>query len=710
MLSFIPRRVVGARIFAASGARCVRVSNCGRKRHWTSSLSLSSQLPYSLVVRDHSTSVRFQQLLLLTPNMSIDAETDKLLAELGISADFGGGSASASVSVGGAPPPPPPPPPPYSSGGSASASIKLKTKDARDAQKEIDDIFDSVISFAGKKKAPPPVAPKPKRNVHVSTISMQVKGKDAVTPAAKPSAVPANPPPPPARASTTSVASASIAKPPAPSKPISQQQQPVALVAFGPGLETFEVNCFGDFQVSCPPDVDEDELDVSVMGPTGSKPVDITSHGNGQFSCSYQPTAAGEHVVAVKVRDEHIPGSPFKANVKFAAYTDKCWASGPGLESATTTEPARFQIRTKDDAGYARVHIHVLGPSRAEPIEMTENSAEKCVDVVYNPSAPGEYELRILWGDAHVRGSPFKVNVTGESINDATKVKVTGAGLSGGRVGETLKFFVEGEAGSGPGPLGVRIVGPSKPAIVADDSSTEGVEISYTCQDPGEYQLTLKWGDQELPMSPHSFTITGEGRAINPLLCTATGPGISGGVVGQPAQFTVNVPDEAGPGTLSISVLGPHPPKPIEIVNNGDNTMSVKYHPHAPGEYSIEVYWADRHIGGSPFKASVSGTASRNAKLVFATGEPITDGKMKRKQLGTINVIPQDGSGPGPLRAKLEGPTRGALELSNNQDGTILVSFLPNDPGQYKLHLLWGEDVDDPSSEINGSPFTINVA
>ena len=657
---------------------------------------------------------------------SIDADTEQLLAELGISGDAG----STGSTGGGAPPPPPPPPPPRSSSSAASASISLKTKDVRDAQKEIDDIFDSVISFAGKstKKPPPPVAPKPKRNVHISTLSMQVKGKDGAGPSVKPgtSSVPARPQPPP----TISVAVAPAVKPapakaepakpapakaeptkPEPAKPSKppSELQPVALVAFGPGLETFEVNCFGDFQVSCPPDVDADELDVSVMGPTGSKPVEITAHGNGQFSCSYQPTASGEHTVNVKVRDEHIPGSPFKANVKFAAYTDKCSASGLGLVSGTTTETARFQIRTKDDAGYARVHVHVLGPSKAEPIEMTENVAEKCVDVVYNPSAPGEYEVRVLWGDSHVHGSPFKVNITGEAFNDASKVKVTGAGLNGGLVNQTLKFFVEAEGGAGPGPLGVRIVGPSKPTIVADDSSDDGVEISYTCTDPGEYQLTLKWGGQELPMSPHTFTIGGEGRAINPLLCTASGAGVAGGIVGQPSTFSVSVPEEAGPGGLSVSVAGPHPPKPIEITNNEDNTMTVTYHPVAPGDYTIEVFWADGHITGSPFKASVTGSASRNPQLVFASGDLITEGKMKVKQLGTINVTTQEGAGPGPLKAKLEGPTKGALELSNNADGTMLVSFVPSDPGQYKLHLLWG-DIDDPSSEINGSPFTISVA
>lgn len=650
---------------------------------------------------DSSTSALLVQLPLgFLAAMSIDAETDKLFAELGISADAGGSGASVTVTAG--PPPPPPPPPPGPS---------TKTKDARDAQKEIDEIFDSVISFAGKtKKTPPPVAPKPKRNVHVSSYSMQVKGKASPpVPSATIPSKPAPPPAPKAPASAPVSASVAVSAPaPAPPKP-KEQQQPVALVAFGPGLETFEVNCFGDFQVSCPHDVDQDELEVSVLGPTGSKPVEITPHGNGQFSCSYQPTAAGEHVVTVKVRDEHIPGSPFKANVKFAAYTDKCWASGPGLKSALTTEPARFQIRTKDNAGFARVKIHILGPSKAEPIEMTENEAEKCVDVTYTPSAPGEYELRVLWGDSHVHGSPFKVDVTGDVVNDATKVKVKGDGLNGGKVNETLKFFVEGEAGAGPGPLGIRIVGPSKPTIVADDSSEEGVEISYTCQDPGEYQLTLKWGDQELPMSPHSFYITGEGRAINPLLCTASGPGAKGGTVGQPAVFTVDTPDDAGPGTLSISVSGPHPPKPIEIVNNGDNTMTVTYHPIAPGEYTLEVFWADGHISGSPFKVTVSGSAVRNPQLVFATGDPITSGTMKVNQLGTIDVTPQEGAGPGPLRAKLEGPTKGALELSNNSDGTMLVSFVPKDPGDYKLHLLWGENTEDPTSEINGSPFTIKV-
>lgn len=664
----------------------------------------------------------------------LEFETDQLLAELGISSGGGAGAPAnkpspvppppAPAGAGSAPPPPPPPPPPAKASSSSGSSIKLKTssgglKSAKDAQKEIDDIFDSVISFAGKtskkKKTPPPVAPKPKRKVHVSSYAMQVTKKPPAPasssdtpskPQPPPSIVPVAkaPPPPPAPAAPSSAPK--VPPPPAEAEPAIPE--PIPMVAFGPGLETFEVNCYGDFQVSCTPDTTVDDLEVTVKGPSGSKPVDITEHGNGQFSCSYLPTVAGDHIVSILVEDKHIQGSPFTAHVKFAAYTDKCSAEGPGLVSGTTTEPCRFKIKSKDEAGYARMRIHVVGPSKAEPIEMEEDLEEKCVNVAYHPSAAGDYTIRVLWGEANVHGSPFTVPVTGDTVNDPSKVMISGDGLKGGNVDEPLKFFVEGEAGAGPGPLGVRMVGPSKPTITADDSSEEGVELTVVCRDPGEYQLILKWGNDEVPSSPFIIKVAGEGREVRPELCTASGSGISEGKVGEPVTFKVDIPDEAGPGTLGVSVAGPHPPKPIEILNHQDGTMEVTYHPIAPGEYKIEVLWAEKHISGSPFTAVVSGEAVRNSKQVFAEGEIIKGSFMKCNQLGTITVEPKEGAGAGPLRAKLEGPAKADLQLTANPNGTMLVSFIPKDSGHYNLHLLWG-DGEGEESEINGSPFLIKV-
>lgn len=647
----------------------------------------------------------------------IDGDTDRLLRELGIGGGSGSAAASVSVSVktsssGPPAPPPPPPPPPPSASASSGPVVKLKVKPAQQAQKEIDDIFDSVISFAGKtsnkKKTPPPVAPKPKRKVHVSSYTMQVKSPTSKAPPTKNVAAVSVPPPAPSPAPVSVGVAASVKKPSESGGIVPVEQQPVALVAFGPGLETFEVNSYGHFQVSCPHDTYEEDLEISAVGPTGSKPVEIDDNGNGQFSCSYVPTSAGPHTVTIKVNGKHIPGSPFTANVQFAAYTDKCSASGPGLVSGTTDEPCRFVVKCKEEAGHARLRVHILGPSKAEPIEMVEDADDRIINVTYHPSASGDYTLRVLWGEAHVHGSPFNVLVTGENINDPSRVKVTGDGLKGGNVDEPLKFFVEGESGAGPGPLGVRIVGPSKPEITADDSSDEGVEVTFSCRDPGEYQLVLKWGNEEVPNSPYSFTIAGEGREIKPELCKASGSGMERGVVGEAVSFVVEVPDEAGPGALSVTAYGPHPPKPIEVVNNQDGTMSITYHPIAPGEYKLEVFWADLHISGSPFTAQITGQAVRNAKLVSASGDALSEEGIKCNQLGTILVQPREGAGPGPLRAKLQGPSKADLQLTNNQDGTMLVSFVTKDPGTYSLHLLWG-DGEDEEHEISGSPFSIKV-
>ncbi len=554
---------------------------------------------------------------------------------------------------------------------------------------------------------PPPAAPKSSvaENKPAAPKSSVAENKPAAPKSSVAENKPASQPPP--------VPPAALSPPsPPPAPPAtdlsSDIPQPVQMVAFGPGLETLEVNCYGDFQVSCTHDTILDDLEVTVKGPSGSKPVEITEHGNGQFACSYLPTVAGDHIISILVEDEHIQGSPFTAQVKFAAYTDKCSAGGLGLVSGTTTDPCCFKIRSKDDSGYARMRIHVVGPSKAEPIEMEEDTEEKCVNVAYHPSAAGDYTIRVLWGEANVHGSPFTVTVTGDTINDPSKVIVTGDGLKGGKVDEPLKFFVEGEAGAGPGPLGVRMVGPSKPSITADDSSEEGVELNVICRDPGEYQLILKWGTDEVPTSPYTITVTGEGRTVRPELCTASGDGISTGKVGEPVTFMVDIPDEAGPGTLGVSVSGPHPPKPIDIINHPDSTMEITYHPIAPGDYKIEVLWADQHISGSPFTAAVSGDAVRNPKLVFASGDVINGEFLKCNQLGTILVEPKEGAGAGPLSAKLEGPTKADLQLTANQDGTMLVSFVPKDDGHYNLHLLWGGGEDD-DSEINGSPFLIKV-
>ena len=318
-----------------------------------------------------------------------EKQADDLLRELGMNTSDSSGAPPPP------PPPPPPaggqgppkpakavtvtipskPNPPQAASNTKGSATSA---DFDEARKEINAMFDSVLDIAATKpsKAPPPKAPKPQRPSHtfevtakkvapppqsssnsppptqVSTFSVSIKPKkldrtklekfermmgggavqDGV-PVRQQQQAPVYDKLP---AKTQAPAQANVQVSKTAEVTVKQTQEeippaPVATVAFGPGLESFEVNSPGTFQVSCPHDTKEHDLEFQVKGPTGSKPVKIEDLGNGQFSASYLPTMAGEYTVSLKVKGEPVPGSPFAVNVQYASFTDQCIATGPGL-------------------------------------------------------------------------------------------------------------------------------------------------------------------------------------------------------------------------------------------------------------------------------------------------------------------------------------------------------------------------------------------
>lgn len=84
---------------------------------------------------------------------------------------------------------------------------------------------------------------------------------------------------------------------------------------------------------------------------------------------------------------------------------------------------------------------------------------------------------------------------------------------------------------------------------------------------------------------------------------TAYGPGLTHGVTGEPALFSISTKG-AGAGGLSMAVEGPSKAE-ITYRDNKDGSVSVNYLPTAPGEYKISVRFGDKNIKGSPFFAKV---------------------------------------------------------------------------------------------------------
>uniref|UniRef100_A0A3B3R689 Uncharacterized protein n=1 Tax=Paramormyrops kingsleyae TaxID=1676925 RepID=A0A3B3R689_9TELE len=165
----------------------------------------------------------------------------------------------------------------------------------------------------------------------------------------------------------------------------------------------------------------------------------------------------------------------------------------------------------------------------------------------------------------------------------------------------------------------------------------------------------------------------------------AYGPGLKGGVVGKPAPFTIDTKG-AGTGGLGVTVEGPCEAK-IECQDNGDGSCSVSYIPTEPGEYAINVLYADTHIPGSPFKALVQ--PAFDPSKVTASGPGLERGKAS--EVGTFTVdCSKAGNAELTIEIVSESGAKAEVHIQNNSNGTYSITYTPPFPGAYTITIKYG--------------------
>lgn len=150
--------------------------------------------------------------------------------------------------------------------------------------------------------------------------------------------------------------------------------------------------------------------------------------------------------------------------------------------------------------------------------------------------------------------------------------------------------------------LAVTITSPSGSRVKAHVIPTaEGFLVNFTPTQLGEYLLMISFGG--IPISPQPFRLQclvgSDSRRVS-----ASGPGLSKGTVGHPAQFVIDTRG-AGQGGLGVTVEGPCEAA-INCRDNGDGTCNVAYLPTEVGDYTVNITFNDKHITGSPFQAKIT--------------------------------------------------------------------------------------------------------
>jgi filamin len=108
--------------------------------------------------------------------------------------------------------------------------------------------------------------------------------------------------------------------------------------------------------------------------------------------------------------------------------------------------------------------------------------------------------IDVTYDEMAVPQSPLKVNATPGS--DASRVRAYGPGLEGAITSRKAEFTVDIK-GAGQGGLGLAIDGPAETQIGCKDNHDGTCTVDYLPVKPGDYAVSVKFADQDIPGNYH---------------------------------------------------------------------------------------------------------------------------------------------------------------------------------------------------------------
>lgn len=455
----------------------------------------------------------------------------------------------------------------------------------------------------------------------------------------------------------------------------------------------------------------------------------VTAHGDGTFTIEYTPTTPGLQKMNVTFGEAPIPDTPIRLNIFDAS---KVKAYGPGLEDGNKSGVLTHFTIDMRKAGEGQLHVGMGGPVNT-PVTI-KDQANNMVKCEYNPTEAGEYVIDIQYEGVHIPNSPFHVNVL--PTTDTNAVRAYGPGLEPGLTTDMWAEFFVDYSKAGEGEPQVAVHGPGGGENVEEEQVQEGLKKYRYYIEPdeaGDYQIEVNFADQPIPNSPFNVHVNWK---TDPSRVKAYGQGLEGGICGDWTEFTLDM-STAGEGALNLQIEGPCEAQ-VDVEDHDDGTATVKYLPVEPGEYKVNIQFADEAIPGSVFTPVFE--PATDASKVQAYGPGLEPDGVKVGDPGDF-IIDTREAGAGAVDVAIDGPywrgrsptpispapspshraskspvggisrrragSIGAAakpQITSNNDDTYNVVYNPRKVGTYKVNVYFADD------SIPKSPFVVNIS
>nr|XP_029490900.1 filamin-C-like [Oncorhynchus nerka] len=434
-------------------------------------------------------------------------------------------------------------------------------------------------------------------------------------------------------------------------------------------------------------------LEVSLIGPSGSEPVAVKNNSDGTHTVNYTPVHDGPYTVSVKYGDQEVPRSPFKVRSQPGHDASKVCASGPGLDKSgvPASLPVEFTIDARD-AGEGLLTVQILDQECKPKKATIYDNRDGTYTVSYVADSTGPYTIMIKYGGDEIPYSPYHILAlpTGDASKCLLTVSIGGHALASGltkmQVHEEAIISVDTKA-AGKGKVTCSVMTPEGVELdMGVQENRDGTfDIYYTAPEPGKYVITIRFGGQHIPKSPFHVTATNEPIVLS-----------DGMDQFRPLNLVIPFTVQQGPITGEVRMPYGKTAHPY-IIDDNDGTITVKSNPTENGLHEMDIKYEGNHIPGSPLQFYVD---AMNSGLVTAYGPGLCQGSINKPV--TFIVVTKN-AGEGGLSLAVEGPSKAKITCKDNKDGTCTVSYLPTSPGDYKIIVKFD------NKHIAGSPFTAKI-
>lgn len=226
------------------------------------------------------------------------------------------------------------------------------------------------------------------------------------------------------------------------------------------------------------------------------------------------------------------------------------------------------------------------------------------------------------------------------------------------------------------------------------------IGVSFTPRETGEHTVYVKRMGFPIKNSPFKINVSdkevGDSKKVK-----VTGNGLREGKTHKENEFVIDTRN-AGYGGLSLSIEGPSKAE-IKCLDQPDGTLVITYTPTEPGDYLLNLKFADNHIDGSPFTVKVIGDgANLQQEKIQQQTSAVPSNNIGSKCKLTFKM---PGITSFDITASVTSPNGICqyAEVNESEDGLYAVHFIPKEEGVHTVSVKYME------LHIPGSPFQFTV-